>query len=467
VDRTSRSPNKVLRRIREEERQETREEFAESIASQALMLGENISCNYRTIARWEDGDTTNPYPAYRRVLSALLGRPFSELGFSKKASDDGCEIGGTAPASKGKDSPLSGASPVDALRQATVNDFSDAEHGKPVFDSSVVIAADVLANWGDPACSAQPQVLILSSMQIGMDEIEQLESMVVTFRTWNHQYGGGMRRKAAIGQLNELAELLGESYPRPIRRRLLSLTARLAIITGHMFGDSAGAEAAYNYLVLALQIARESGDETLGARAANALARQLLIAGNQDAALALLGHAYDSFGSLSAEDRALLLASKAWAYAHLGSYDSMATSLDQATQLLEDNPASTLFGPAEISGVSGACFETLALVGGERKKSYAQKAEQHILAALKLREPLYARSRVLDLVGLANVQLSQGEPDGAIETGRLALGQAIKLRSPRTNRRIHALAVRALDEFPGAQQVSEFAESVRTQLAAI
>jgi hypothetical protein len=78
-------PNHVLRCIREEERQETREEFAVAMAAAAKRLGEKIECDVRTVARWEDGDTTKPYPAYRRVLSAFLGRPFSELGFPVSA----------------------------------------------------------------------------------------------------------------------------------------------------------------------------------------------------------------------------------------------------------------------------------------------------------------------------------------------------------------------------------------------
>ncbi len=79
----TRVPNVVLRRIRVDERQETRAEFAESMARKAEELGERVFPSERYVARLEDGDIRYPHPAYRRVLSALCGRPATELGFQR------------------------------------------------------------------------------------------------------------------------------------------------------------------------------------------------------------------------------------------------------------------------------------------------------------------------------------------------------------------------------------------------
>src|SRR5215204_471874 len=79
------TPNKVLRRIREE-RGETREQFAEALAATAKSLGLNVACTERTVARYEDGDTTWPQMPYRKILSATLGVPFEELGFPARNS---------------------------------------------------------------------------------------------------------------------------------------------------------------------------------------------------------------------------------------------------------------------------------------------------------------------------------------------------------------------------------------------
>jgi len=82
-------PNHVLRRIRENERQETRAEFAEAMQREARELGEAVSPSERYVARLEDGDVKYPHPAYRRVLSKLCGRPSEELGFSvPKSAED-------------------------------------------------------------------------------------------------------------------------------------------------------------------------------------------------------------------------------------------------------------------------------------------------------------------------------------------------------------------------------------------
>jgi hypothetical protein len=76
-------PNLILRHIREEERQETRAEFAEALDVQARAIGEPVRPSERYIARLEDGDIRYPQPAYRRVLMALCDRSMTNLGFSR------------------------------------------------------------------------------------------------------------------------------------------------------------------------------------------------------------------------------------------------------------------------------------------------------------------------------------------------------------------------------------------------
>lgn len=77
----NRTPNYALRRFREEERQESRGEFADALAAKALEIGEPVSPSERYVARLEDGDVRYPSPAYRRVLTALCNRPLADLGF--------------------------------------------------------------------------------------------------------------------------------------------------------------------------------------------------------------------------------------------------------------------------------------------------------------------------------------------------------------------------------------------------
>jgi hypothetical protein len=81
----ARTPNLVLRHIREVERRETREEFAAAVVIAGRQLGDkHLGCDARHVARWEDGDVVCPRPAYQRALEALTCRPFAELGFRQR-----------------------------------------------------------------------------------------------------------------------------------------------------------------------------------------------------------------------------------------------------------------------------------------------------------------------------------------------------------------------------------------------
>jgi hypothetical protein len=153
---------------------------------------------------------------------------------------------------------------------------------------------------------------------------------------------------------------------------------------------------------------------------------------------------------------------EAWASAVLGNYDGMAPCLDAAANLAD---SSGNVGPAEVAGVAGACYEALAAATtGRKRASSAAQAEKHVTTALRLREPYYVRSRVLDLAGLANIRLLQEEPDEAMAVAVAALDAASGLRSQRAARRLHKLAITALDQYPAAHAVPEFADAVRTRL---
>ncbi len=81
----AKTPNLVLRYVRETERRESREEFAAALVSIGQDLGDkHLACDARLIARWEDGDVQCPRPAYQRALTALTGRSFDQLGFQTR-----------------------------------------------------------------------------------------------------------------------------------------------------------------------------------------------------------------------------------------------------------------------------------------------------------------------------------------------------------------------------------------------
>jgi hypothetical protein len=295
-----------------------------------------------------------------------------------------------------------------------------------------------LAGWDDVTVPACPGVL--SAGQAGPRQIGHLEEAARLFRTWDHEHGGGLWRKAAAGQLAEVAALLASPHPAPLRSRLLGVASQLALTIASMAADSGQMPTAYRYLGLSLHAAREARDATLGARAANAIARRVLDDGDPQAALGLLRHARRSLPGLPAEMTALLWTTQAWTCATLGDYEQMAPCLEQAAS--NAGGPGSLFSAAELAGMAGACFEALAARSGPpHRAAHIAQAEEQITDALRLRDGYYARSRVLDLAGLANVRLMQGEPEEAMRSGAQAIDAASALRSDRATRRAHTLAI--------------------------
>jgi transcriptional regulator with XRE-family HTH domain len=82
VTRAPRTPNRVLRGIRENERHETRAEFAEAMGQVAREIGEDVYPDAKYIERLESGAITWPRPSYRNILVKLCERPIGGLGFT-------------------------------------------------------------------------------------------------------------------------------------------------------------------------------------------------------------------------------------------------------------------------------------------------------------------------------------------------------------------------------------------------
>src|SRR5260370_7959414 len=62
---------------------------------------------------------------------------------------------------------------------------------------------------------------------IGTEDMERIEQAAHLFREWDDHFGGGLRRKAFVGQLNEVADLLRDSHPADIARRLFRVLPHL------------------------------------------------------------------------------------------------------------------------------------------------------------------------------------------------------------------------------------------------
>ena len=103
---------------------------------------------------------------------------------------------------------------------------------------------------------------------IGSQEIEELERSVEVFRAWDAARGGGLQRKAVVGQLNEVGGMLSYRHPDHLQRRLWGVAANLAVLAGWMSHDVGLEPTAQKYFVIAAHAAREGGDRPRAGRGA-------------------------------------------------------------------------------------------------------------------------------------------------------------------------------------------------------
>ena len=123
---------------------------------------------------------------------------------------------------------------------------------------------------------------------VGSQEIEALERSVEVFRAWDAARGGGLQRKAVVGQLNEVGGMLAYRHPDHLQRRLWGVAANLAVLAGWMSHDVGLEPTAQKYFVIAAHAAREGGDRPRAGEALSRAARQMVHLGRPDDALDLM-----------------------------------------------------------------------------------------------------------------------------------------------------------------------------------
>ncbi|MFF2654176.1 hypothetical protein [Streptomyces sp. NPDC058045] len=260
---------------------------------------------------------------------------------------------------------------------------------------------------------------------IGSQEIEELERSVEVFRAWDAARGGGLQRKAVVGQLNEVGGILSYRHPEHLQRRLWGVAANLAVLAGWMSHDVGLEPTAQKYFVIAAHAARESGDRPRAGEALSRAARQMVHLGRPDDALDLMKLAQSGSGEQTLpRTKALLCTIEAWAQASMGQGQAMRRTLGLAEDLFGsdkgDVPAPSwmqLFDEADLHGMQALAYRTLA----EHDPSAAPVAERHAKQAIELRARGRQRSTIFDYLSLASACFIADDPEQADRYARLAL----------------------------------------------
>ncbi len=448
-------------------------ELARQVNRRARQIGaHHVSTDTSRVRRWLDGE--QPREPIPRILSELFSERF---GCVVAVEDLGLRTPHTPPGSSWVDLPWAGPQTVEMISEFSRSDLMLGRRG--FLGASLALSAgpalvEPMQRWlvPAPAAAAPPAPRRAEPGRLSTPELDLLDVTTVMFRRWDAQCGGGLRRKAVVGQLHEVTDLLQEPHPEAVTRRLFRIAAELAQLAGWMSYDVGLQPNAQKYFVLALHAAKESGDRPLGAFVLSAMSRQMIHLGRPDDALELLHLAqYGSRDSATATTQSMLYALEARAYAAMG----QAQKCHRAVRMAEDafgesRPAEDpdwirFFSEAELNAENAHSYRDLAYVAG-RSHTYASLARPVMERAVELfaADPEHQRSYALNLVGMATVHLLERNPEPACESAHQAIDVARKVRSERVNTRIRKTADSALRDHGDVAEVVALSERLATDL---
>ncbi|MEV6663541.1 hypothetical protein ACIQSP_05150 [Streptomyces nigra] len=452
-------------------------ELARQVNRRARQLGANhISTDTSRVRRWLDGE--NPREPIPRILSELFSERF---GCVVSVEDLGLRAARQSPSVSGVDLPWTGPQTVALLSEFSRSDLMLARRG--FLGSSLALSAgpaliEPMQRWLVPAPAADRDSRAVPSSRargrLSKPELDLLQSTTVMFRQWDAQCGGGLRRKAVVGQLHEVTDLLQEPQPEATTRTLFKVAAELAELAGWMSYDVGLQPTAQKYFVLALHAAKEAGDRPLGSYVLSSMSRQMIHLGRPDDALELIHLAqYGSRDCASPRTQSMLYAMEARAYANMG----QPGKCKRAVRMAEDTFAEAdewdepdpdwirFFSEAELYGENSHSFRDLAYVAG-RSPAYASLAEPVMQRAVELfaEDSEHQRSYALNLIGMATVHLLRREPEQSVGYAERAMRIAKKVRSERVNTRIRKTVDTAVRDFGDLAEVIDLTEKLAVEL---
>jgi hypothetical protein len=298
---------------------------------------------------------------------------------------------------------------------------------------------------------------------IGSQEIEALERSVEVFRAWDAARGGGLQRKAVVGQLNEVGGMLAYRHPDHLQRRLWGVAANLAVLAGWMSHDVGLEPTAQKYFVIAAHAAREGGDRPRAGEALSRAARQMVHLGRPDDALDLMKLAKSGSGEQTLpRTRAMLHTIEAWAQASMGQGQAMRRTLGEAEELFVSDKGDVpppswmqMFDEADLHGMQALAYRTLA----DHDPSAAAVAQSHAKQALQLREGGRQRSKIFDYISLASACFIADDPEQADRYARLALVSMGETSSHRTWDRLREM-YRLTGQYAGYAKIEDLREEI-------
>ncbi|MEV6421516.1 hypothetical protein [Streptomyces sp. NPDC051662] len=455
-------------------------ELARQVNRRARQMGaHHISTDTSRVRRWLDGE--QPREPIPRILAELFSERF---GAVVAVEELGLRSAHQSPSVSGVDLPWAGPQTVALISEFSRSDLMLARRG--FLGTSLALAAgpalvEPMQRWlvptsagGQEQPAEEPVATPSRANRLSGPELDLLESTTAMFRLWDAQCGGGLRRKAVVGQLHEVTDLLQEPQPEATSRRLFRCAAELAELAGWMSYDVGLQPNAQKYFVLALHAAKEAGDKPLGSYILSSMSRQMIHLGRPDDALELIHLAqYGSRDCATPRTQAMLYAMEARAYANMGQPSKTKRAVRMAEDTFSDAGVDgevepdwiRFFSEAELNGENAHSYRDLAYVAG-RSPTYASLAEPVMRRAVDLfaEDTDHQRSYALNLIGLATVHLLKKEPEQSTALAEKALRVAESVRSERVNTRLRKTLDTAARDFGDVDGVVDLTERLTAQL---
>ncbi|KRV50993.1 NsdA [Wenjunlia vitaminophila] len=444
-------------------------ELARQVNRRARQTGaHHVSTDTSRVRRWLDGE--QPREPIPRILSDLFSERF---GCVVSVEDLGLPPQPGPPQGSGVDLPWAGPQTLRLIGELSRSDLMLNRRG--YLSGSLVMSAgpallEPMQRWlATPACASarvSSQEHRARGGRLSEPELELLEATTQMFRRWDAQCGGGLRRKAVVGQLHEVTELLQEPHPPRVSRRLFRIAAELSHLAGWMTYDMGLHPSAQRYFVLALHAAKEARDRPLGAMVLSDMARQMTHLGRPEDALELVHLAqYGSRDTAGARTRSMLYALEARAHANAGEVNRCRRAVGMAEDVFteagssEDPDWIQFFTEGELYGEIAHSYRDLARTSG-RGPAHASLAEPVMQRAVRyFRDDVtQQRTYALNLVGMATVHLLQGDGSQAASCLGEAAGTAGRIRSERVNSRLRQVTEEALRRHGTLPEVRELPE---------
>ncbi|MFD3518500.1 hypothetical protein [Streptomyces sp. NPDC058657] len=430
VDRSTLTPNLVLRAVREDEFLMSRDEFARAVLEAATDMGEAVACEARLVAAWEDGEVRCPRAVYQRILSRMTGRSMTDLGFRPRSAVRTGPPGGERGAE-------------DSVERRTF-----------LRDGTAVLTLPL--GTGTKTRTAG---------RVGASEVRAVTKAVASLYAHDHDHGSAPLRKAASEALHTAYQWLqAGTYTERTGRRLRSATGALSIAAGWLSYDSGRAADAHSLYGEALAAARIADDPALEAHAFGCLSLLAKASGRPREAIAAAQGAQSVARSLGSSKLLSLFAMReVGGWALMGDTTATDKAIVRAHHLYARGPCDAdpawldFFAPGELAGL-----ESLARADLGQHERAAAGAEQAVL----LHGEAFARNRSLYTadVAIQHAVRERPEPEAAAEAAGRVLAFLPEVRSDRLLQALHHVAG-ALQRHHRVPAVASWIEEYRTTAA--